>query len=300
MNTVSMAPVSTLETQALLARHRITPYDLELVRISGAQLLPRLAEYVEQFYAWLQQEPEFGQYFHDEPRLRHVQNMQVEYWKRFFTGDVDDAYVKQRRHVGEVHARIGLSVAAYFAAMDISLAVLTDMLLPSETRYETSRAITRLVHLDTAVVTVAYNQLTNEKLAGQSQALAEMSTPVTSVAEDVLMLPVVGLIDSRRAQEILSSVLGRIAETRARVFIIDISGVSVVDTAVANHLIKLTRATRLMGCKALLSGLSPAIAQTIIELGIDVSAIDTHATLRDALEEALRLVGVKLVRSRHE
>ena len=285
---------------SMLSRHRINARDLELVRASGAELLPRLDEYVEQFYAWLRQEPEFGQYFNDETLLRHVQNMQVEYWKRFFIGVVDDSYVINRRHVGEVHARIGLSVAAYFAAMDISLAMLTDMLPMSDTRYETYRAITKLMHLDTAVVTVSYNHIINEKMAGQAQALTEMSTPVTSVAEDVLMLPVVGLIDSRRAQEILSSVLGRIAETRARVFIIDISGVSVVDTAVANHLIKLTRATRLMGCKALLSGLSPAIAQTIIELGIDVSAIDTHATLRDALEESLRLVGIKLVRSHNE
>lgn len=300
MKTVSTFPVSTLGAQALLGRHRITEHDLELVRASGADILPHLDQYIEHFYVWLQQEPEFGQYFNDQVRLRHVQNMQVEYWKRFFTGFVDDAYVKQRRHVGEVHARIGLSVAAYFAAMDISLGLLTDLLRTSESQHESYRALTKLVHLDTSVVTVAYNQIINEKLAGQAQALTEMSTPVTTVAEDVLMLPVVGLIDSRRAQEILSSVLGRIAETRARVFIIDISGVSVVDTAVANHLIKLTRATRLMGCKALLSGLSPAIAQTIIELGIDVSAIDTHATLRDALEEALRLVGIKLVRSHNE
>ena len=75
----------------------------------------------------------------------------------------------------------------------------------------------------------------------------------------------------------------------------DISGVPVIDTAVANHIIKVTRATRLMGCQSVLSGVSPAIARTIVELGIDVGDILTKATMRDALESAYQLVGVKLV-----
>jgi rsbT co-antagonist protein RsbR len=117
---------------------------------------------------------------------------------------------------------------------------------------------------------------------------------VTALWEDILMLPVVGIIDSKRAQDIMESVLRRIAETRARVFIIDISGVGVVDTAVANHLIKVTKATRLMGCVSLLSGVGPEIAQTIVELGIDVTGVQTTATLRDALEEAFARVGVEV------
>jgi rsbT co-antagonist protein RsbR len=76
----------------------------------------------------------------------------------------------------------------------------------------------------------------------------------------------------------------------------DISGVSVIDTAVANHLIQVTRATRLMGCQSLLSGVSPAIAQTMVELGIDVGSVQTKTTLRDALEDAFRNVGVMVQR----
>ena len=78
---------------------------------------------------------------------------------------------------------------------------------------------------------------------------------------------------------------------RAKVFVLDISGVATVDTAVANQLIKITKATRLMGCEAIVSGLSPAIARTIVELGVNVGEIRTTATLRDAFETALHLVG---------
>ena len=90
----------------------------------------------------------------------------------------------------------------------------------------------------------------------------EMSTPVAEIWDDILMLPLVGIIDSKRAQDIMTAVLSRIAETHSRTLILDISGVAVVDTAVANHLIKITKATRLMGCACTISGISPAIAQT--------------------------------------
>jgi rsbT co-antagonist protein RsbR len=123
-----------------------------------------------------------------------------------------------------------------------------------------------------------------------------MSTPVATLWDDILMLPIVGLIDSKRANDIMTSALRRISETRAKVFIMDISGVSVIDTAVANHLIQVTRATRLMGCQSLLSGVSPAIAQTMVELGIDVGSVQTKTTLRDALEDAFRNVGVMVQR----
>jgi methyl-accepting chemotaxis protein len=83
----------------------------------------------------------------------------------------------------------------------------------------------------------------------------------------------------------------RISETRAKVFVMDISGVSTVDTAVANQLIKITKATQLMGCESIISGISPAIARTIVELGIHVGEVKTTATLRDAFEIALRMIG---------
>ncbi len=95
----------------------------------------------------------------------------------------------------------------------------------------------------------------------------------------------------------MNATLGKVAETQARVAILDISGVGVVDTAVANHLIKITKATRLMGCETTISGISPAIAQTVVELGIDVGDVHTTATLRDALAYAFRTAGMDIRQS---
>ena len=287
--------------QQLLSRHRVGPAELALVRQAGEWLDPEMSEYIDLFYQWMVDQPEFALFFNDPNRLQRVKQMQQGYWQTFFAADVDERYVRYRHEVGAVHARVGLGLPAYFAAMDMSLTLLGDLMAkraPSQEAFlQVLRAVTRLVHIDTAIVVEAYSRIVNEKIGDQARSILEMSTPVTSLWEDILMLPVVGIVDSRRAHDIMRSVLTRIAETRAQVFIMDISGVSVMDTAVANHLVKVTKATRLMGCECLLSGLSPAIAQTIVELGIDVGSVQTRATLRDALEEGFRRIGIEIRRT---
>ena len=121
----------------------------------------------------------------------------------------------------------------------------------------------------------------------RSMALLEMSTPVTKIWDGVLFAPIVGIVDSKRSGDIMDKALSSIADTRASTLLLDIGGVAVVDTAVANHLIKIARAAVLMGCKTIISGISPAIAQTIAELGIDMGAIQTTSTIESALRDAI-------------
>ena len=286
--------------EVLRGRFAIAEADLAIIRKHGGCIHADMDGMIADFYRWMETLPEYGVFFSETDRMKRVQGLQRSYWSSFLAAEVDDTYIARRRHLGEVHARIGLSLGAYFAAMDHSLHLLLDRFAAGVSddreRFLLARAVTRLVHLDTAVVVESYSRLTQARISEQTRALIEMSTPVTALWEDILMLPVVGIIDSQRANDMMSSVLARVAETRAKVFIIDISGVSVVDTAVANHIIKITKATRLMGCSCILSGLSPSIAQTIVELGIDVGALQTTATLRDALEEAFRRVGVAVTR----
>ncbi len=122
----------------------------------------------------------------------------------------------------------------------------------------------------------------------------EIYTPVTLLWDRVLMLPIVGVVDSQRAQSIMDSMLTRIAETESRVVILDIEGVETVDTAVANHLIKITQATQLMGCSCVVSGISPNIAKTLVQLGIPLTNVVTRATLRDAVSFALQQLGLDI------
>jgi rsbT co-antagonist protein RsbR len=272
--------------------------DLDVIRLYGKHIAPRMDDLLEQFYAWLREQPEYEEFFADEATLSRVKALQRTYWEEFFSATIDDGYIASRQIVGETHARIGLPVQSYFAGMNISLRIITENLydggLTADEHLAATQAITRLVHLDTAVVVQTYAKVVNETIAAQSKTLMEMSTPVTQLWSGILMLPLVGLIDSKRAQDIMNAMLAAITETQARNFILDISGVAVVDTAVANHLIKITKATSLMGCECIISGISPAIAQTIVELGIEVGTVKTTATMKDALGRTFERLNIQL------
>lgn len=111
----------------------------------------------------------------------------------------------------------------------------------------------------------------------------EALEPVTVVWDDILLLSVNGIVDSVRAQRIMETVLEKIRETNSKVIILDLTGVEAIDTAVANHLIKIIQASSLMGCQSIISGIWPGVAQALVELGIPLRDIVTRATIRDAL-----------------
>ena len=285
----------------MLALYQIEAADLDHVRSLGELVVPRLDEYVHQFYGWMETQPEFEQFFSDAEKLARVQREQMNYWREFFTAEIGHDYLSKRRTVGEAHARIGLPIQAYLAAMNVSLRLLTETLYEGDlSRDEYARsvhAVNKLMHLDTAIVVQTFTVRVNRILAEQNDSLMQMSTPVTAIWDGILLLPIVGIIDSKRAQDIMNTTLAKVSESQARVAILDISGVGVVDTAVANHLIKITKATRLMGCETTISGISPAIAQTVVELGIHVDDVLTTATLQDALALAFQATGVEIRQS---
>lgn len=288
--------------QKLILQYGITAEDLERIRSYGKTIVPKLDELVGLFYVWLEKQPEYDEFLSDPETLARARSGQIIYWKAFFTSSIDKNYLETRAHVGETHARIGLPLPIYFAGYNtfhrVILEDLYDGRLSDAKRLEVVRSVTKLMHLDTSVIVETYQRMTNEAMSAQSRSLMQLSTPVTQIWEGVLFLPIVGIVDSKRAQEIMNATLSKISEARARAFIMDISGVAVVDTAVANYLIKVTRATRLMGCDTTISGVSPAIAQTIVELGIEVGKVKTTATMQDALSDAFRVLGSEIRKGR--
>lgn len=129
-------------------------------------------------------------------------------------------------------------------------------------------------------------------VARQQRELLELSTPVLSLWEGIIALPLIGTLDSERAQVVMENLLERIVASGAHTAIIDITGVPTVDTLVAQHLLKTIAAARLMGAHCILSGIRPQIAQTIIHLGIDLDTVVTKATLADAFLLALGETGL--------
>jgi len=124
----------------------------------------------------------------------------------------------------------------------------------------------------------------------------EIAVPIGLLWEKMLIVPVVGILDSRRTQILMEDMLESIQLHKAKVLILDVLGVAAVDSAVANHIIKITKATKLMGCECIISGISPAISETMVSLGIEIEGVETTSALSDALELAFSRVGYHIVK----
>jgi rsbT co-antagonist protein RsbR len=134
-------------------------------------------------------------------------------------------------------------------------------------------------------------------IADQSQAMLELSTPVIRLWEGIIAVPLVGTLDSARAQLVMEKLLETLIATGAEHAVLDITGVSTVDTEVAQHLLRTVSAARLLGAECIVSGIRPQVAQTIVSLGIEFGDIATKATLADALSYALSRTGQKVTKA---
>jgi rsbT co-antagonist protein RsbR len=127
----------------------------------------------------------------------------------------------------------------------------------------------------------------------QQEAIRELSTPVLQVRDRLVVLPIIGMLDAQRARQLTEQLLGAIQANRARVVVLDITGVATIDVNVANHLVQTVEAARLMGASAIITGLSAKIAQTLVDLGVDLGQMHTVGDLQGGLEEAERLLGYR-------
>ncbi|MDF3053094.1 MAG: hypothetical protein K0S19_1199 [Geminicoccaceae bacterium] len=139
--------------------------------------------------------------------------------------------------------------------------------------------------------TEVYQQGREAVIARQQQELLELSTPVVKLWDGILALPLIGTLDSARTQVVMESLLQQIVESEATIAIIDITGVPTVDTLVAQHLLKTVAAARLMGADCIISGIRPQIAQTIVQLGVDLNEVTTKASMAAAFRLALEQSG---------
>lgn len=139
-----------------------------------------------------------------------------------------------------------------------------------------------------------YTQANEETVREQAKAIVEMSTPVVKIWNRIILLPLVGILDSGRAKKMMEALLTEIEESQAKIAILDISGIPIIDTLVARHLINTISAVKLMGADCILTGISSKISQTIVHLGLDLSDITTKGSLADGLQLALEITNQKI------
>lgn len=208
---------------------------------------------------------------------------------------------EQLARTAHSRARAGATLAQISSEMDALRPPVNDLLLdelseaPAEHLRECTTGLTVLMGTLRLVMMEAAMSAGQELINRQRLELLEIATPVIKLWEGIVAVPLIGTLDSARSQVVMETLLDAVVEQHARIAILDITGVPTVDSLVAQHLMKTVAAARLMGAECIVSGIRPAIAQTIVHLGIDLSSVLTRASLADALAYALQQQGAHIV-----
>jgi rsbT co-antagonist protein RsbR len=249
-------------------------------------------EVVEELYRQFMRFDETKAFFPDDATLNHVKAMQKQYFLGLTAGDYGQEYLANRLHVGRVHQRIGLSPRWYIGAYSLYMQSVIPRVISAlggdpKKMQRTIIALLKLIKLDQELAITTYITASEAVIARQSREILEISTPVVQVWEGVIVAPLIGMLDTQRAQQFMERLLTRVVETRSSVALVDITGVPMVDSRTAQHLLEAISAVRLLGAQLVLTGVRPVIAQTLVHLGIDLEGVVTRASLEAGLRFAM-------------
>ena len=262
-------------------------------------------EVVEELYRQFSCFEETRAFFPDDATLNRVKAMQKQYFLGLTHGDYGEAYLANRLHIiGRVHQQIGLSPRWYMGAYSIYMQLVFPQIMAAfradlVKAQRTFLALTKVIMLDTELAITTYIAASEEVIARQSREILEFSTPVVQVWEGVIVAPLIGMLDTQRAQQFMERLLTRVVETRSSVALVDITGVPMVDTRTAQYLLEAIAAVRLLGAQLVLTGVRPTIAQTLVHLGIDLEGVVTRTSLEAGLRFAMESMHLQDV-SRNE
>ena len=287
------------ELQRRLAFFELTSEDFK--RLAGLKSFAErwTQDITEGLYELIMGQPESRAFFPDQATLARVKKLQNAYFLRLFSGTCDLNYVRDRLLVGTAHERIGMPPKLYLGAYRRYLALIHGRLL-EHFKGNTAEAATalesirKIIFFDMALAIDTYIAAYLETMTRHQAAIRELSTPVIKVHDRILLLPIVGTVDTQRAHQIMETVLLQVVEQQAKVMILDIAGVPVVDTKVADHILKTTAAVQLLGAQTILTGISASVARTVVQLGVEITRMHTRAKLSEGIELALSIVGKKI------
>jgi rsbT co-antagonist protein RsbR len=204
-------------------------------------------------------------------------------------------YLEHLREQGFTYAKLGVSFIAWYDVIAIYRELIRRRLVAlgqSELSAASSigEGMNRAIDIAMSHIGEAYLSAKEQIIAQQQEAIRELSMPVLQVHDHLLVIPLVGMLDATRARQLIESLLHAIRDRRARAVVIDVTGVPLVDTAVANHLVQAVDAARLMGATVAISGISPEMAQTLVMLGARLPEASTLVDLQEAIEEMTRVL----------
>lgn len=287
----SNAPFDETTLKRRLEFVSLSPEDVRRVSDMKGQVTEHLDEYVAAFFDYLSGFDEARTLFNRPELLSEARRLKREHLSAMVHGDLGAAYAKQRFRLGQLYNRAGLPMSLFIGAFNMLMSSIAERVIASSKHgLESFLSFEKVGSFDLAIIVDAMMADREETIGRQQEAIRELSTPTLKVRERLLILPIIGLLDSYRAKQLTDGLLQSIREHRAKVVVVDLTGVATVDSKVANHLIQTVAAARLMGATIIVTGLSADVAQSLVTLGVDLSSLNTMGDLQGGIEEAERLL----------
>ncbi len=279
---------------------RLTDEDKESLRLFWAVYGARYDEILGEIVAAVAADPTLRPLFEPSPG-RPAQSTTRESIDRAMTLFDWTPYLEYLVTLGAYYAVSNIRLATWFGLLHVLRSKITpyliDAYLDSPDQFQGALiGLSKYLEISMAAICEAYVDAKEQTILKQREAILELSTPVLPLSEGLLIMPIVGVVDTYRAQQLTQVLLYAIRDHRARIVVMDITGVPVVDSRVANHFIQSVDAARLMGAKVILTGLSPEVAQALVTVGVNLSTITTRADLQSGIEAAYRRLHFKIVK----
>ena len=304
-------------TQLLMRDMGLTEYNLERRRqISGLEPadLKRIAtirelvvshaeEYVNSFFEYLEKLDEARPVLTNKSLTERMRRLQREHLVSMVQGEYGVTYVTQRLELGLMYSRAGLELPVFLGAYhhllrNVGAAVIQGFDKSAGDAFQNFMSLKKVAFMDLGIIVDVLMFERQRVIRQQQDSIRELSTPVLQVRDRMLLLPIIGVIDTHRARLITENLLAAIRSNRAKVIVMDVTGVATIDSKVANHLLQTVSAARLMGASVIVTGLSADVAQSLVALGIDLNKLRTIGDLQGGLEEAEALLGYQVVQSK--
>jgi rsbT co-antagonist protein RsbR len=260
------------------------------------EVLGHLDQHMGAFFDHLGRFGEAQGLFRRADLLDEARRLKREHLIAMVQGEYDLAYVEQRFRLGQIYNRAQIEISLFMGAYHELMASIGARIIahfPGDglAGFTHFTSFKKVAFFDLAIIVDAMMADREQTIRRQQEAIRELSTPTLQVRDRLLILPIIGLLDTHRAKQLTDGLLQAIRAHRAKVVVVDMTGVATVDSKVANHLIQTVEAARLMGASVIVTGLSADVAQSLVTLGVDLSRLNTMGDLQGGIEEAERILG---------
>ena len=280
----------------------LEPADIQRIR-SVRDLVERKVDgYVATFIRALERLEEAAPLFANPTIVADVTARKREHLMATVAGEYGVPYAEQRIELAMIYSQAGLDARVFLGAFhQLMKAIGVDITVqfgrdPADA-FERFASLEKIAFFDIGIIVDVLIAERERTITAQQEVIRELSTPILQLREHLLILPLIGVIDTVRARQLTDDLLRAIRANRAKAVVMDITGVAAVDSRVAYHLAQTVAACRLMGVEAILTGISGAVAQALVTLGVDLAAFNTVGDLQRGIEAAERLLGYRLVRA---